>query len=117
MNNPQVTALIAARTSELRNALQALLVSIRQVQAIYQADDAQAALRHIAVCQPVLILVDFDLSEAVAYGSDAAIFVLVDSRAEQEMARLRGYQTFMKGTPVTPLIAAIESMLSERGLG
>lgn len=111
MNEP-VTALIAVKSCERRDALQALLESIDRFDAIFQADDAQTSSDVSKAHCLALVLVDFSLFHAIHARCNPALMVLVEHRDEQERARADGAtQVFIEGTPVSQLVDAIEALL------
>ncbi len=111
MNEP-AKVLIAIKLSERRAALQALLESIERIGAVYQANDVQTSLELVKVHHPALVLADFEFFSAISIYLTSAVVVLAENREEQERARTAGAaQVIVEGTPVSQLIAIIESLL------
>ncbi len=111
MNEP-AKALIAIKSSERRDALQALLESIERIGTVYQANDVQTSLEMVEVHRPILVLADFEFFSAITKYHKSAMIVLVENRAEQARARAAGEaQVIIEGTPVSQLIAIIETLL------
>lgn len=111
MNAP-AKALIAIKSSERRNALQALLETIERIGAVHQANDVQTSLEVVKVHRPILVLADFEFFSAITLYPNSAMIVLVENREEQERARAAGAaHVIVEGTPVSQLIVIIESLL------
>lgn len=114
MHEP-VKTLIAVRSGERRDALQALLESIDQINTIYMACDAQTAITVMAAHNLALVLTDDELLRAINASAATAVVTLVKDRGEQAHARAAGAtHVFMEGTPVSQLIATIEALLENR---
>lgn len=111
--NENIRALIAVKSNEMQDALQALLESVKRINTIYQATNEQTMLEIITAHQPVLVLVDFDLFDAISKHPITMLIALVDSRTEQDYAKSKGADwVFMKGSSVSQLVSTIESLLT-----
>lgn len=111
MNEP-VRALIAVKSTERRDALHALLESLKRFDIIDLADSKESAGELLKAPHPALVLADFQLFSAVPIHYDAVAIVLVVDQAEQAQARAGGAtQVFIEGTPVSQLITTIERLL------
>lgn len=111
MNKP-VRVLIAVKSPERRDALHALLESLKRFDVIDQADNEQAIGELLKVHCPALILADFHLFSLVPAHCEARVIVLVMDQAEQAQASVEGAeQVFIEGTPASQLVATIEHQL------
>ena len=114
MNKP-VRALIAVKSTERRDALHALLESLKRFDVIDLADSNKTAFDLLEAHCPALVLTDFQLFSAVPARYDAVVIVLVVDQAEQRQARAEGAEhVFIEGTPVSQLVATIERLLEGR---
>ena len=59
--NSQVSALIIARSAQLRESLLVLMRALPRIEEIYQADDGDTALIMGQQIRPALVLLDYDL--------------------------------------------------------
>lgn len=111
MNEP-VRALIAVKSTERRDALHALLESLKWFDVIDRSDGKQVTGELLKAHCPTLILTDFQLFGALPAHFDAVVIVLVVDQTEQARARAGGAtQVFIEGTPVSQLITTIEHLL------
>lgn len=111
MNKP-VRALIAVKSTERRDALHALLESLKRFGVIDLADSDDVAGELIEAHCPVLVLTDYQLLGVLSGHCNAEVIVLVVDQAEQAQARVEGAEhVFIEGTPVSQLVATIERLL------
>lgn len=111
MNEP-VRALIAVKSTERRDALHALLESLKRFDVIDLAESEHTAGELIEAHCPILVLTDFQLLGVLPGHCNAEVIVLVVDQAEQAQARAEGAtQVFIEGTPVSQLITTIERLL------
>ena len=108
----RVKVLIAVKSNERRDALQALLESLAMVDAIFPANDVQTSMAVIEVHCLALALMDFSIYDGLHLRCEPARMVLAKDRQELELARSRGAtRVFIEGTPVHQLVTAIEELL------
>lgn len=109
-----VKALIAVKSKERRDALAALLESLKQIHVIYQAGNEQATRDVLEAHSPTLVLADFEFFDGVRDRCAEVVIVLVINRAEQAQAHAKGAtRVFIEGTPVNQLVATIEQSLRD----
>lgn len=114
MDEP-VRALIAVKSTERRDALHALLESLKWFDVIDLADSEHATIELFKAPCPALLLVDFQLFGIVPDYGNAVVIVLVVDQAEQAQAHAGGAtQVFIEGTPVSQLITTIERLLETK---
>jgi DNA-binding NarL/FixJ family response regulator len=120
MINP-AWALIVAKPGELRESLQALLMTIPHINVVYQTDNSQTVLAPAIKQHPALVLLDFDLpnGELLATLEQMRIqwpqtrcAVLVDNEQEKQIVNAaRADVVLMKGTQAAKLLATVEDLL------
>lgn len=105
-------ALIAVKSIERRDALYALLESLKRFEVIEQVDSEQGVGERLEASCPVLVLVDFHCFGLDLARWNTAIIVLAVDQAERAQAYAKGAtQVFIEGTPVSQLVASIERRL------
>lgn len=110
--NENIRAIVAVKYNEMRDALQALLESVKQISTIYQVRDELAITELTTTHQPTLVLVDFDLFSAISKHPETLLITLVDSRKEFDYVQSKGAKwVFMKGSPVSQLVSIIDFIL------
>lgn len=108
-----ITALIAVKSIEMQDALQALLESVKQISTIYQDRDELTITELTTTHQLTLVLVDFDHFDAIRKHPKTMLIALVDSRKEYDYVQSKGAKwVFMKGSPVSQLVSIIDSILT-----
>jgi DNA-binding NarL/FixJ family response regulator len=118
------SALIVARSFDLREGLHSLLTVTPRISSIAQAGDGPSALRQIGRGCPDLVLLDFDLphedvltvlKEIKRQCPEARSLVLTDQPQHQREVRFAGADlVLLKGYPAVRLIAAITELLGKR---
>ena len=112
MNEP-VRTLIAVKSTERRDALYALLESLKRFDVIDLADSEQVAGELLKAGCPALVLADFQLLGVLPGHCNAEVIVLVVDQAEQAHAHVEGAEhVFIEGTPVSQLVTTIERLLA-----
>lgn len=116
------SALIMAKPSELREALQAILSVIPQIKQICETDNCASTLTMAAQLHPALVVLDFDLplkqisivlAQIKATCSQAQSVVLVDNEQEYQMAKAAGADlVLIKGIQAAKLLAILSERLS-----
>lgn len=110
--NETVRTLIAVKSTERRDALYALLESLKRFDVIDLADSDDVAGELLEAHCPAVVLADFQLFSVVPDHCNAEVIVLVVDQAEQAHARTEGAEhVFIEGTPVSQLVATIERLL------
>ena len=124
MTKSQTRALIVTHRESLQNGLQALVMSIPQVDIIGQVDDGSRALEIIQEHHPDLVLLDMDLpgNEPSAllrqlkndWPATRCIALANDVQHQQESEVAGADVALVKGFPPAQLIATIERLLRGR---
>lgn len=108
-----VTALIATRSRELRDALQALLVSTTQIHSVHQTSDVQTTIDILMTHHPAITLCDYVIFNEIGVLANTQLLVLVDNRMEQNEVVNEGIRNVViTGTPVEKLVTMINSLLN-----
>jgi|GEM_PF-3363072 len=111
--NTSVTALIAVRSRELRDALHALLEATIHIHAVYRTSDAQTSIECLETYHPALMLCDYVIFNEVGVWENTQVLVLVDNRVEQNQVIAKGVSNVViTGTPVDDLVTMIHSLLN-----
>lgn len=116
--------LIVARPGRLREALNALLAAVSQLEIVDQADDGFSAMKIVTERRPTLVLLDSTLpddevkamvSQIKAKWPQTRCLVLADTPRQQQIAESTGADAvLLKGYPATSLVANIEKLLTHR---
>ena len=122
MTKRQTRALIVTHRGSLQNGLQALVMSIPQVDIIGQVDDGSQALAIIQEHHPDLVLLDTDLpnneewqvlKRIKALRPEIRCIVLADDvRQQQEATTLKADVVLLKGFPPAKLAETIETIVA-----
>ena len=117
-----ISVLIAAQPGPLRDALQAMLTMMPQIETINQVDDALSVLRVNAEHHPALVLLDVNLSgneastvvrEIKGSDSPSRCLVLADNVQQQQEAQAAGADVaLLKGFPAAKLFETIKELLT-----
>jgi DNA-binding NarL/FixJ family response regulator len=116
-------ALIAAQPGPLRDGLQALLMTVPQIEAVCQVGNVSSVLTVVAEHHPTLVLLDTNfpgegvltvLSRIKTNGFQSRCLVLADEIQQQQDAKTAGADVaLLKGFPAAKLCEIIEDLLSE----
>ena len=122
MTNSQTRALIVTHRESLQNGLQALVMSIPQVDIIGQVDDGSQALEMVREHHPDLVLLDTNLpndeewqvlEQIKALWPDIQCIVLADDVHQQrEAATLGADIVLLKGFSPAKLAEIIETIVA-----
>ncbi len=123
----QTSALIIARSGQLRESLLVLLRAIPQIERIDQADDALSAVSLRPEVHPNLVLCDFDLplDEALTmlnlikarWPQSRCVALVEDERARQAAAVVGIDVVLTKGVLAARLLETIEGLLAKEACG
>jgi two-component system response regulator DegU len=126
MTKNQARALIVTQRGSLQNGLQALVMSIPQVDIIGQVEDGSQALAIIQEHHPDLVLLDTNLpnneewqvlEQMKTLRPETRCIVLADDvRQQQEATTLKADVVLLKGFPPAKLAETIETIIAtEKG--
>jgi two-component system response regulator DegU len=126
MTKNQARALIVTQRGSLQNGLQALVMSIPQVDIIGQVEDGSQALAIIQEHHPDLVLLDTNLpnneewqvlEQMKTLRPETRCIVLADDvRQQQEAKTLKADVVLLKGFPPAKLAETIETIIAtEKG--
>ncbi len=123
MTNGKRMALIAAQAGPLGDGLEALLMTVSQIETVSQVSNASAVMAAVAQYHPALVLLDTSLPDnkvltvlrqIKANGSQSRCLVLADDIRQQQQAKAAGADiSLLKGFPPKKLVEIIEGLLSE----
>jgi DNA-binding NarL/FixJ family response regulator len=115
----QTSALIVARSGQLRASLRVLLTAIPRMGVINQADDGPSALAAGTPQGPDLVLLDWHattLEQIQAQWPHARCIVLADDEGERQAAETAGADAaLLKGVLAARLFTTIQALLCEPG--
>jgi DNA-binding NarL/FixJ family response regulator len=121
MTKNHTRALIVTHRGSLQNGLQALMMSIPQVDIIGQVGDGDLALEMVCGRHPDLVLLDTDLpngeewqvlKQVKTLQPETRCIVLADDVGQQQQARILGADVvLLKGFPPAKLADIIEKLL------
>jgi DNA-binding NarL/FixJ family response regulator len=122
MTKNQARALIVTHRGSLQNGLQALVMSIPQVDIIGQVEDGSQALAIIQEHHPDLVLLDTNLpnneewqvlEQMKTLRPETRCIVLADDvRQQQEATTLKADVVLLKGFPPAKLAETIETIIA-----
>ena len=127
MNESQTRALIVTHRESLQNGLQALVMSIPQVDIIGQVDNGARALQIIQEHHPGLVLLDTNLPNSEEWQMleqiktlwpEIQCVVLADDVQQQREAMTLGADlVLLKGFPPAKLAETIEALVAAKNTG
>jgi DNA-binding NarL/FixJ family response regulator len=119
--NSQTSALIVARSAQLRGSLLVLLRALPRIEEIYQADDGDSALRMSQQIRPALVLVDHDLSQIevqatlerikVAWPQTCSVVLLDDEQDRRGVEAAGADMVLVKGMLAAKVLDMIDAAL------
>jgi len=122
MTKNQTRALIVTHRESLQNGLQALVMSIPQIDIVGQVDDGSRALEIIREHHPDLVLLDTNLPNGEEWQvlgqiktlwPEIRCIVLADDVSQQQRARILGADVvLLKGFPPAKLAETIEAIVA-----
>lgn len=113
-------ALIIAKPSSLQVGLRALLIAMPQVGVVHEADDLSAVLQMELRPQPVLVLLDGDVSGEIGLAARRVrlgwpqarlVFLANDVQQEKKASDARADAVLLKGSLPARLVAILVSLL------
>jgi DNA-binding NarL/FixJ family response regulator len=118
--NNQVSALIVAKPSPLQVGLRALLVAMPQIGIVQEIDDLGAAIQIELRPQPILVLLDGDVSGEIEVAMRRGrlrwpqarfVFLANDVQQEKRASDARADAVLIKGSPPARLVAVLVRLL------
>lgn len=121
MTNDYPSALIVAKPGPLRDGIQALMIAIPQIDAVYETSDLSSAPDIVYDRCPDLVLLDSSLDrEAIRpavrrvkaqWPQARCVFLADDVQQKREGESADADVALLKGLPATQLVAAIVGLL------
>ncbi len=118
------SALIVAKPGRMRDSLEALVASMRQIEIVNKADDGPSALEIITSHPPTLVLVDSNLSGDETWSilrqikfkwPQTRCLVLTDTIRQKWMAQGAGADSILRtGFPAAKFFSTIEGLLARQ---
>ena len=122
MTNDYPSALIVAKPGPLRDGIQALMIAIPQIEAVYETSDLSSALDMVFDRCSALVLLDSGLyrgeirpsvRRVKAQWPEARCIFLADDVQQQREGESAGADAaLLKGLPATQLVAAVVGLLA-----
>ncbi len=125
MVQKNVSALIVAKPSRIRDGIRALLRSVSYIKVIGQVDDASGAMKMVTDYHPTLVLLGSNLpndeiqavlKQTKAQQPQTGCIVLANTAQQQGIAKAAGADSVLfAGLSATKFFASIDKILNQQG--